>query len=78
MLKVEKPEKVVWGSSKSFLALFMENLHKKNFFEPCRGVRIPKNEQIATGPFFWEVTVFLGAQKKLADFRNFFSCVFLL
>ena len=42
MLKVEKPEKVVWGSSKSFLALFLENLHKKKFFEPsCREGAIP-------------------------------------
>ena len=52
MLKVEKPEKGVSASSKSFSALFLESLHKKKFFEPpCRGgVRIPKNEQIATGP----------------------------
>ena len=51
MLKVEKPEKVVWGSSKSFLALFLESLHKKKFFEPsCRKVRIRNNKQIPTGP----------------------------
>ena len=38
VMKVEKPEKVVSGSSKSFSALFLENLHKKKFFEPpCMG-----------------------------------------
>ena len=52
VLKVEKPEKVVWASSKSFSALFLETLHKKNFFElPCwGGVRFLKNEQMCTGP----------------------------
>ena len=45
MLKVEKPEKVVLGSSKSFLALFLENLQKIKFLSPnVGGVRIPKNE----------------------------------
>ena len=38
MLKVEKPENVVSEKRKSFSALFLETLHKKNFFEPpCRG-----------------------------------------
>ena len=50
--KIEKPEKVVFGSSKSFSALFSESLHKINFFElPCwGGIRILKNEQNRTGP----------------------------
>ena len=38
VMKVEKPEKVVWEKRKSFSALFLETLHKKNFSEPpCRG-----------------------------------------
>ena len=50
VLKIEKPEKVVWEKRKSFLALFSETLHKKKFFEPpCRGgVRIPKSRTNAT------------------------------
>ena len=37
-LKIEKPEKVVSGSSKSVSGVFSESLHKKKFFElPCRG-----------------------------------------
>ena len=54
VLKVEKPENVVWEKRKSFSALFLKTLRKKNFFEPPfsgGGGRIPKNEQIATGPF---------------------------
>ena len=38
MLKIEKPEKVVWAGLKSHSALFLETLGKKKFFEPpCRG-----------------------------------------
>ena len=50
VMKVEKPENVVSEKRKSFSALFLETLHKKNFSEPpCKGgVRILKNAPKAT------------------------------
>ena len=37
VLKVEKPEKVVWEKRKSFSALFLETLLKKKFLSPHVG-----------------------------------------
>ena len=44
VLKVEKPENVVWEKRKSFSALFLETFNKKKFFElPCReGLEFPE------------------------------------